>query len=102
MKSILKFKECIHLPNESVYWGNEYRLINAIHYYYEQPFFSVRIQCKLPVFRMNSKEEATSVKSILSRIIKFDLFDNFRKTQIISSQKITQKIKPTRSRRKLN
>ena len=43
MNSILKFKECIHLPNEFVYWGNEYRLINAIHYYYEQPFFSVDI-----------------------------------------------------------
>ena len=35
MNSILKFKECIHLPNEFVYWGNEYRLINAIHYYYK-------------------------------------------------------------------
>ena len=46
MNSILKFKECIDLPNEFVYWGNEYRLINAIHYYYEQPFF----QCIYPNF----------------------------------------------------
>ena len=50
MNNILKFKECIHLPNEFVYWDNECRLINAIHYYYEQPFFSVffRLDASFP------------------------------------------------------